>query len=148
MEDDPLAAQVVALAHLVGQLEEADEHGRHPLAVGHPVGLDGRQRGLLVELLQHDRGPAEAVHGHAELQRRGVVVRRGRQVDGVLADPVQVAEALDGQAGLAQRLVLELEAHALGPTGGARRVEHRVALDLVVPGLPGDRRQARPRTDE
>ena len=140
VEGDLLAAEVVALADLGGQLEQAHEHGRDPLAVGHPVGLDGGQRRLLVEGLHHHGRAPEPVHGHAELQRGGVVAGRGRQVDGVLADPVH-PEALDGETGLTQRLVLEREPDAFGPPGGARRVEHGVALDLVVPGIARHRRQ-------
>jgi len=127
-----VAGQVVAPAHLFGQLEHAAEHGGNPLAVGDAVALDQRQRGLGVKTL-HDHGlPAEFEHAQCVAQRRGVVQRRGRQIDGVLV------HAHD--AGGSQRLGVGLAAqrggpqgleHALGPARGTRGIQQVAAQRAV-----------------
>ena len=60
-------------------------------------------------------------------QRRGVVHRRGRQVDRVLAPAVDDLAAEDGRVRIARRVARQRPLHALRPAGGARRVEHRRA---------------------
>ena len=72
-----MAGQVVAPSHLLGQLEQAAEHGGYPLAVGDAVALNQGEGGFSVETL-HDHGlPAQLEHAHRVAQWRGVVQRRG-----------------------------------------------------------------------
>ncbi len=137
VHDEVQARQVVAGPLGRGQAEQAHEHRRHELRVGHPVALDQLEAPPGIEPLHHhDRG-SQALHRHRVDERRRVVERRGAQVDGALAD----AAALGGQrAGeqhrcgrrVAERRARQVLAHALGPPGGAGRVQHLPALALVV----------------
>ncbi|MCY1301422.1 hypothetical protein D9M70_510330 [compost metagenome] len=68
-----VAGQVVALALFGRQLEQAHEHGRHPLAMGDAVALDVRQGLALVELLHEYHGGAEVMHAQREAKGRGMV---------------------------------------------------------------------------
>jgi hypothetical protein len=73
--------QVVPQANVVGQLEQAHEHRRHPLAVRDAVALDAaaanvRRRSCSIT----NTAAAELDDRHAMAQRRGVVQRRRRQV--------------------------------------------------------------------
>ncbi|MNE45533.1 hypothetical protein D3C80_1398190 [compost metagenome] len=118
-----VAGQVVALALFRRQLEQAHEHGRHPLAVGDAVALDVRQGLALVELLHEHHGGAEVMQVQREAHGRGVVQRRGGQVDAFAV----VAEQLDHRAdcGVLADLHLRQGAQdALRPAGGAGAVHH------------------------
>ena len=107
--------------------------GRHELRGGDLLVLDRAQRVLGVEAAHHDRGRADPLHRRREADRRGVVERRGRQVDVVLADPEEGGQA--DHAGQHRRVsrgdARQRAPHALGLAGGARRVEHDRALELV-----------------
>ena len=142
MHRDPQRAQVVPLPHLVRQLQHPHEHRRHPLAVGGVVALDEHQGLLGVEVLHDDDRAPELVDAEAEPERRGVVQRGGRQVDGVGLDPEEHRQQpADGGQVLAQRLVGRRSLHPLGPARGAGRVEHVGPGDAVgerFGGLTGD----------
>ena len=86
---------VVALPHLLGEPQQAHEHRRHELGVGHAVPLD-ELRGTAsgVEALHHHDGGAETVHGHRVDERRGVVERGGGEVHGDPGPPPNIADAL------------------------------------------------------
>ena len=132
-----MGRQVVARPVLLGELEEADEHRRHPLAVRGLEALDGLERAERVEPLHDDHGAAGLVRSNREAERGCVIQRRRRQVDH--AGPVVVwhrcdAPVLFGDVELPERLLGQRSQDALGPAGGARRVEHRVALGLVGDG--------------
>ena len=126
---------VVFQAHLVGQLQEAHEHGRHELGVRDLVLADEPQEFLGVEMLHDHRGAAQPHDAHVEAQRRRVIERRRRQIDRVLVHAVELAGDRQQRIVEVDRLRLDHRQHALGPPGGARRIEHVVARDLV-----GDRR--------
>ena len=99
-----------------------------------------------VELLHHDDGAAEAVHRHGVHERRGVVERRGGEVHGARADAVHrrcpARSAPAPPTGSPNGVPGQRLAHALGPAGGARRVEHLPALPLVVERAGVARRRA------
>ena len=123
--------EVVPRAHLLGQLEHAHEHRRHDLGVGHLVALDEGQELLRIEVLHDHRGAADPLDGHVEAQRSRVVQRRGREVHHPVAEPEQHrAQGQQGRVG-AERHVGDRSLHALGPAGGARRVEHVGSLAPV-----------------
>ena len=129
------AAQVVGRTHRVRQLQQPDEHGRHPLTVRHPVGLDERQRLLRLEPLHHHDGRPGAVAGHAPGQRGGVVERSGGQVHVTLPHAEELAEPVPGDVGmLTQRLPRDRPLDPLRPPGGPRAVQHDLALALVGDG--------------
>ena len=135
---DRAAQRVVAVAqaHFGRELQHAHEHRRHPLAVGDAVALDQRQRLLGVEVLHDHRGAAEAHHRHVEAQRRGVIERRGREVDRVGTEAVERRRDVEQRRWRVDRLVEQLGLDALRPPGGARGIEH------VAPGaLVGEARR-------
>ena len=116
---------VVLVAHVFRQLEHADEMGGHELAVGDLVLLDRRQRGFGIELLHHHHGATDLVHGHRPAQRRGVIERRGREVDRVLVDAIGHHRQLDEDIGRIDRRIFgQRDLHPLGAAGGAGGVEH------------------------
>ena len=130
MNRDLLRRQVVLRADLGGELQHADEHRRHPLAVRHAVLLDERQRVLGRELLHHDGGAAEPQRAHAVEERCRVIQRRGRQVDGVGShSPDRGHHAHLGRL-LADSLTGDLVLDAFGPSRRARRIEHPRAFEL------------------
>ncbi len=131
---------VVFQPHRVGQLEKAHEHGRHELAVRDLVLADERQEFLGVEMLHDHRGAAQPHDAHVEAQRRRVIERRRRQVDRVLVHAVELARDRRQRIVEIDRLRLDHRQHALGPPGGARRIEH-----VVAGGLVGDRRRGKAR---
>ena len=92
-----------------------------------------------IELLHHDRGAAEAHRAHAVEERRRVVQRRGREVDGVARPCPRPSVIIPISSGcVADELAGDLVAHALGPAGRARRVEHPRALELLLERLGRD----------
>ena len=140
-------AHVVRRADVVGQLEHPHEHRRHHLRVGDPVALDRPQRGLGVELLHHHQRAAERVDHAAEAQRRRVVDRRRREVDGVLVEAVERAEDRRVDvAGLVDRDRRQRRLDPLRPPGGAGGVEQVVAVRLLGQRLGARRRPGRPRS--
>ena len=131
---------VVLRAHLVRQLEEAHEHGRHDLGVRDPVLRDQRQEFLGVEILHDHRGAAQPHDAHVEAQRSGMIERRRRQIDRVLVDAVELAADRQQRIVEVDRLRLDDRHHALGPSRRSRRIEHVVAGRLV-----GDRSRGKAR---
>ena len=119
------------MANRFRQFQHPDEHGRHELAVGHPVALDGVERSLGIELLHHHRGDAAGLNAHRPHRRRGVVERRRAQIHrlGIQPEPDQ---GRHHARRLVRRDVRQFAFDPLGPAGGARRVLQQVALDLVV----------------
>ena len=91
----------------LGQLQQAHEHGRHPLAVGDASPGDGRQRGRQVELAVHDQSRAHAQDRHGEPERRSVINWRRRIKDGVLPHLEQVAQARHAARVRAERSEVE-----------------------------------------
>ena len=85
VDDDLQRRQVVAPAHVLGQLEHPAEHRRHDLRVGDPVALDGGEVLLGVEALHDHRRRAEAQRARHRRLRGRVVDRRRRQVHHPLA---------------------------------------------------------------
>ena len=123
---------VVARAHLVRQLQHAHEHGRHQLRLRDLVLLDELEEILGVKMLHDDRGAAEHDRHHVEAQRSRVIERRRRQID-ALRDSCRTCRAEHAQERDSARrsLAFELPLDALGPAGGAGRIQHVVAGDLV-----------------
>jgi hypothetical protein len=76
VDGDAMRAQIVTPPCRLRELQQADEHRRHPLAVGHAVLFDVLQCRLGIEVIHDHDGAAEAEHRHREVQRRGVVERR------------------------------------------------------------------------
>ena len=68
---------VVAITHLFRQLQHADEHDGHPLAVGNPVLFNQLQGTFRFELLHDHTGSALEQHHHVVMQG-GRVIQRGR----------------------------------------------------------------------
>ena len=123
---------VVARAHLVRQLQHAHEHGRHQLRLRDLVFLDQLQKFLGVEMLHDDGGAAERDRHHVEAQRSRVIERRRRQIDAVGRHAAHVgAENFQERVRHVDRIVFEILLDALGPPGGAGRIQHVVAGDLV-----------------
>jgi hypothetical protein len=112
------------------QREQAVEHGRDHVRVRDAVLLYQAQclHGVPV-VHDHQRHAVDEGDRHREGQRGGVVERTGEEVgvDAGLVVLVVPAEVDGGQR--AHRGALAV--HALGPTGGARRVEHLGAEDRV-----------------
>ena len=130
--DHHLQARVIVFAaDRLGQLEDSDEHRRHHLRMRHPVLLDKRERLFRVEVLHDDRGAANPMYRHRELQRRRVIKRRWRQVDHLGRSLVEAGQQHADRIRRAQRLSAQPMLHALGLTCRARRVEHRRAFGLV-----------------
>ena len=127
----PHRRHVVALAHLGRELEHPHEHGRHPLAVRGAVALDRRQRALGVEPLHHHDGAAERLDQRREAQRRGVVERRGGEVDGLRRRSRRGRRRGSRLSGSSIAPLRHRRPHALRPPGGARGVEHHRARGLV-----------------
>ena len=101
-----------------------------------------------VEPLHDDRRAAEAVDRHAEAQRRGVVQRGGRQVDGVRRRSRTAARAAARRRAACRAGRGAARPRRLRAAGRARRVEEVDALGLVVERLgrlPADQRRRRPR---
>ncbi len=141
MDGDLHGADVVGGPDLLGQLQHAHEHGRDPLAVGRSVLLDEGEGLRRVEVLHDHDGRPEAQEVHAEGQRGGVVERGGGEVDGVLVRPEDEADQRGHGLRGAQWGAGEGGLDALGPTGGARGVEHRHAFDgagRLLGGLGGE----------
>ena len=93
---------------------------RHPLADIAFIFLDQLQRMFGIEFLHDDAGAAQRLHRDIPAQRRGMIERRGRQVDAVLVK----AENGFGQYGnLVGRRNIFLQRQgqldALGLAGGA-----------------------------
>ena len=128
--------QVVLLARGLGQLEHANKHRRHELAVGDAVALDQPQVLLGVEMLHHHHRATQALHAQSEAQRRSVVQRRGRQVDRARVHAVELGHGVGHRTGGVDLGELRRHEHALGPTGGAARVQHVAAGAFV--GDAGD----------
>ncbi len=136
MDGDLQARQVVARAHGRVQLEHADEHGRHPLAVGHAVAFDQAQRFLGIELLGKDGGAAAELRVDHVAQRRGVVDRRHGQADGVFVEVEARHRRCAPRVGpLGHQALVDGAHHTLGPAGGARAVHHRGAQPLFGQAL-------------
>ena len=123
---------VVARAHLVRQLQHAHEHGRHQLRLRDLVLLDQLQEFLGVEMLHDDGGAAERDRHHVEAQGSRVIERRRRQIDAVGRHAAHVgAENLQERIRHVDRVAFECLLDALGPAGGAGRIQHVVAGDFV-----------------
>ena len=128
--------QVVALAHLLRQLQHAREHRRHQLAVRDAPFLDQREIMLGVELLHDDGGAADADGEIDGGLRRRMIERRRRQIDHALAVLPELVQEIEQRQLLRRRLLRQRPQDALRPAGRARRIEHRGA-ELFV----GDRRR-------
>ena len=93
---------------------------------------------LGVEALRQHDGGAEDLHGAGPAQRGRVVDRPRRQVHRVLVGAEEHAgQPGQGLAGLGHLPVRQRRPDALGPTGGARGVQHGGAGRLVREGLRG-----------
>ena len=126
-----VAGEVVPLADLFRELQHADEHRRHPLAVGHRPQFDALQRRGRVEGLHHHRGPTEDLHASAECERRSVVQRRRRQVHAVVIHAEEERQHGGIGWGRVDRLARERPLDALGLPGGPRRVQHGLTAWLL-----------------
>ncbi len=124
MDRHPERIVPVASTRLGRQLLHAHEHRRHPLAVGDRVALDQRQRLFGIEVLHDHRGAAEAHHGHVEAQGGCVIQRRGRKVDRVAAQAVQLGRDHHERARRVDRFVEQFGLHTLGPPRSAGGIEH------------------------
>ena len=140
MGDPAQRGEIVAPLHLVGQAQQAHEHGRHDVHVADLVAIDQAQHvlGLEARLQHHVEAKPRAAHavgGGRRVVHRAVHHHDDRRIG--LDAPV-----LGGLAG-GQRLQLgrgRPAAHALGPAGRARGVDHAAARRL---GRLGVRRMAR-----
>ena len=124
MDRDLERGHVIFGAHLLRHLEHAYEHGGHPLAVRDLVLLDEAQGFFRVEMLHDDHGSAEALHRHRPAQRRGVIKRRGGQVDRIRIHAVEEhCEAFERRV-FADRAAGQRVLHALGAPCRSGRIEH------------------------
>ena len=135
MEGETVRGCMVAVAHVLGQAQQALEHGRHPLRMGDTLGHHRVQRSLGVELLQADRAATRRRYGQHGTQRRGVVQRAGEQVAraGIeLENRHQV-----GRKSRWPRIgrVWQRAPYALGEACGARGVEHQGTRAFLVAGV-------------
>ncbi len=136
VDGDLHAADVVLRADVGGQLEHPDEHGGHPLAVGHAILLDGGEGRFGIEPVHHDHGPADRVGHPAIAQRRCVIQRCGGQVDRGVVVAVHGRE--DRGVGVGHLVDLPFGHRcldALRTAGGPGGVEHVGAARLVGAGL-------------
>ena len=123
--------EVVFLAHVLRQFEHAREHGRHELRVRDLVLLDELQIVLGIEALHHDHFRA---FGDREIDRglrRGMVERRRREVDHVLAIAPELVEKFEQRKTLFRRLLGQGAQDAFRTAGRARGIEHRRAQVLI-----------------
>jgi hypothetical protein len=98
----------------------------------HPVSLDEAKKLLGVKPLHNNRRRADHCRDRRENERRGVVKRRRRQIDGVLVEAAHLAAQQTAErCERAERLIEKRPLDALRPLGRARRIEHRIAADLV-----------------
>ena len=96
-----------------------------------------------IETFHDDRG---AAHPNRQIDGglwRRMIERRGRQVDHAFAVLPELLQEIEQRQLLRRRHLLQRPQDALGPAGGARRIEHRGAVtfigDRTFPG-PGARR--------
>ena len=129
-----VAGQVVAGAKFGIELEHPDEMRGHPLAVGHAVLLDRGEREFGIEFLHHHHGAAQALRGGAPAKRRGMIERRGGEIDHAAvcrhARPhdCQSDQRIDGLDVLIRR---RRRLHPFGPSGRAGGIEHVLARRLI-----------------
>ena len=128
-----------ARAHVVGQLQHAHEHRRHPLAVRDAVLLDQAQRVLGIELL-HARSRCRrgaSCSCNRTAAPSGTAVRatgtRCRSSIPKIAVSMPISRGHGRRCGSRLDLVLD----ALRPARRARRVEHRRAFELLGQRLGG-----------
>ena len=126
---------IVPGAHRLGQLQHPHEVGRHELACVAAMLLDQSQGGLGVEPLHDHHRAADPLDGHAPAQGRGVIERRRRQIDAVLAEAEQRLDHHLQGVRRVDRPAGQRRLDALGPPGGAGGIEHVGTGRLV-----GDRR--------
>src|SRR5690606_12090688 len=78
------------------------------------------------------RCSAIAHRSHRPSQRSSVVQGTETEIDGVRTEPESIANSrIDRESGT-ERRTGEFGKNALGPSGGAGRIQHVVALGLVV----------------
>ncbi len=98
----------------------------------HVVLLDQRQCLLGIEVLHRDHRAAEPHGAHRIEQRRGVVERRGREVDGVRVHPPDGRHHPHLDRLLPDRGAGALVPHAFRSPRGPRRIQHPRPLELLV----------------
>ena len=120
--------EVVAGDHFLGQRAEPVQHGGHHEGRGDLLVLDAAQGLLRVEAPLDDHGAAQDVGDESEDGRRRVVERAGEQVS-VRRRVAEGADDPDHQLGdlRAHGGVARIAEGALGPTGGAGRVDDGAA---------------------
>ena len=120
----------------VGRVEHLHDHGRHAAEGGDPLALDQLERPLGIPVVHHDKLPAGGQVGdHDGVTAGGVEERHRQQVRGLGPFGPPVSSSGRGAEAHPAPGVEEEEAHqvgahvamrahgALGPPGGARRVE-------------------------
>ncbi len=93
---------------------------RHEIEVGHALALDEGERARHVEALQADEAAIDQRHGEQRAHPHGVIKRH--DAERALAAAVEVLRHMRQRRGA---LLAVAARHALGPPGGARRVEHQ-----------------------
>ncbi|MNE23155.1 hypothetical protein D3C80_1163980 [compost metagenome] len=123
---------VVAGADILGQFQHTDEVGRHPLAVGHAVGVDGGQGQFGIEPVHQHHRAAEMLHPHRPAQRRGMIQRRRAEIDaGLVHTEAGLGHHCGHGHGGDVAVLGQFRPNALGPSRGARGIEHLAASHLV-----------------
>lgn len=146
MDDMAQRGDVVLLAHVLRQLHQADEHGRHHEDGVDLVALDQPEKFFGLEARhQHQRAP-ELAGADAERVRRGVIERARQDHASTWLQPVDHrAHALAGCRLFRRRRIAP---HALGMACRPRSVDHvhglrhdRAVIGLVLrePGFEIDR---------
>ena len=135
MADPAQRGDVVFLAHLPGQLEQFDEHGRHGGDHVDPVFLDQGEELFGVEA-RGDHQQAAAGGGVAgKAVGRGVIERGDQQAAHIGRDAIGRPEG----GGVALRLLRghRVALHTLGFSGGAGRIDDDAAIkrDRAAVGL-------------
>ena len=126
MDDVAQRRHVVFPAHLLRQLHQPDEHGRHHEDGVDLLGLDQPQEFLRVEPRHQHQRAAETAGAQAERVRRGMIQRPRQQRAGARLQAVDHPAHPLGVGGLLRRR--RVAPHPLGMACGARGVDHVLRL--------------------
>ena len=120
------------VAHVGGERQQAHELGGHEVHVRDPVLVDGPQHPCGVEAALEHHGAAGVERQHRPGELRRVVPGPAHQGHAVGRDAEHGAEPRALHLHGVERSARLHRAHALGPSRGARRVEHHDPCGLAL----------------